>query len=398
MESSKRSLVVAICAAAVGAFGSILFLPACSLYWGTNEGAQSGVTAPNDGATAPSDGTTAPSDGAPACMPDLELIAGSILPTHGGYADGPAADALFNGPNDMELDPDGNIWVADTWNDVIRKISPAGVVSTVAGVAGEPGISDGTGAGARFYHPTGLTRTPDGNFYVVDSLNDTIRELTPSGVVTTIAGAPGVQGGEDGTDTQVRFYKPTSVTYWAPYYYLVDQFNNTIRSMDAGTVSTIAGVADVVGSTDGTGSAALFDAPIGIAIGGDDAIYVTDVVNDTIRRIVGDSVTTIAGAPGIGTDVDGVGTEARYDYPRGIAIDAHDNIYIAEQNGHLIRKIVDAQGWQVSTIGGGSSSDVGIRLGTDFALLNPLALRISGTSLLIADTNAILELKCAVSN
>jgi hypothetical protein len=388
MESSKRSLAVAICAVAFGACGQV---------------SRTGVTAPTDGAsdgvTARSDGLTAPSDGAPACTPDLELIAGSILPTNGSYADGPAADALFNGPNDMELDPDGNLWVADTWNDVIRKISPGGVVSTVAGVAGEPGTSDGTGAGARFNHPTGLTRTPDGNFYVVDSLNDTIRELTPSGVVTTIAGAPGVQGGEDGTDTQARFYQPASVVYAAPYYYLVDQFNNTIRSMDASTVSTIVGVADVAGSTDGTGSAALFDTPIGIVIGGDGAIYVTDVVNDTIRRIVGDSVTTIAGSPGIATDVDGVGAEARFDYPRGIAIDAHDNIYIAEQNGHLIRKVVrDAKGWLVTTIGGGSPNDVGIRLGTDFALLNPLALRISGTSLLIADTNAILELNCAVAN
>lgn len=387
MVSLTRSLVVTFC--------SILFVPACSLYWGTNDGTRQ--PPPNEGA--PSDGATVPGDGAPACMPGLELIAGSILPTSGSYADGPAADARFNGPNDMELDPDGNIWVADTWNDVIRKISPAGIVSTVAGVAGESGTVDGTGAGARFFHPTGLTRTPDGNFYVVDYLNNTIRELTPSGVVTTIAGAPGVQGGEDGTDAQARFYGPTSVVYRAPAFYVVEQFNSTVREIDAGTVSTIAGVPEVVGSTDGTGSAARFDLPIGLAIGGDGAIYVTDVVNDTIRRIVGESVTTIAGSPGIGTDVDGVGAAARFNYPRGIAIDARDNLYIAEQSGHLIRKVAStATGWQVTTLGGGSPSDMAIRLGTDFALLHPLALRISGTSLLIADTNAILKLTCAVSN
>jgi hypothetical protein len=129
-----------------------------------------------------------------------------------GFTDGPGRLACFQNPNGVAVDGEGNVYVADYGNDEIRKITPAGVVTTLAGVAGQAGSADGTGTAARFNGPWGLAVDSAGNIYVADSNNDDIRKITPAGVVTTLAGVAGASGSIDGVGTAARFYYPAGVT------------------------------------------------------------------------------------------------------------------------------------------------------------------------------------------
>src|SRR5205085_2340119 len=161
---------------------------------------------------------------------------------------------------------------------MIRKIAPAGVVTTLAGLAGNPGSDDGTGSAARFYDPSGVATDSSGNVYVADSGHQTVRKVNPAGVVTTLAGLAGNQGSDDGTGSAARFYDPFGVaTDSSGNVYVADTRNHTIRKITpAGVVTTLAGPAGSRGSADGTGSAARFYHPGGVATGSSGNIYVAD--------------------------------------------------------------------------------------------------------------------------
>src|SRR5207248_461195 len=126
-----------------------------------------------------------------------------------GSADGTGSAARFWGPGSLATDSSGNVYVADTGNDTIRKITPAGVVTTLAGLAGSYGSADGTGSAARFFFPAGLATDSSGNVYVADYSNYTIRKITPAGLVTTLAGLAGNQGSADATGSAARFNYPS---------------------------------------------------------------------------------------------------------------------------------------------------------------------------------------------
>jgi sugar lactone lactonase YvrE len=222
----------------------------------------------------------------------VTTIAGSLSP---GSADGANGAARFNSPQGIAVDATGKLYVADTLNNTIRKITPAGtnwVVSTLAGLAGTNGSADGTNANARFNAPTALVPDTNGNLYVADFLNDTIRKVAPAGtnwVVSTLAGLAGTNGAADGANTSARFYWPQGIAIdGAGNLYVSDNGNNTIRKVKpVGTnwmVSTLAGSAGLSGSADGTGAAALFNAPFGIAVDKGFNLYVTDSYNFTVRR------------------------------------------------------------------------------------------------------------------
>ena len=178
----------------------------------------------------------------------------------------------------MAVDGSGNVYVADSGNYTIRKITPAGVVSTLAGLAGSSGSADGTGSAARFYYPTGVAVDGSGNVYVADTGNYTIRKITPAGVVSTLAGLAGSTGSADGTGSAARFYYPYGVAVdGSGNVYVADTGNYTIRKITpAGVVSTLAGTAGSSGSADGTGSAARFNYPTGVAVDGSGNVYVAD--------------------------------------------------------------------------------------------------------------------------
>jgi sugar lactone lactonase YvrE len=198
-----------------------------------------------------------------------------------GFADGIGRDAKFERPSGIAIDAAGNLYVADGGNHRIRKITPAGKVSTLAG--GEEGFADGIGRDAKFREPSGITIDTVGNLYVADSVNNRIRKITPAGKVSTIAG--GERGFADGIGGDASFYSPTGIAIDAVgNLYVADAGNNRIRKVTpAGEVSTLAG--GKRGFTNGFGSYARFNGPVDIAIDAAGNLYVADTWNHRIRKI-----------------------------------------------------------------------------------------------------------------
>ncbi len=228
---------------------------------------------------------TASSAAVPVIGDVVSTLAGS--PGQIGSTSGTGGAARFDIPDGAAVDSAGNVYLADTFNDTIRKITPSGVVTTLAGAAGQTGSSDGTGTAARFFWPTGVAVDSAGDVYVADQGNDEIRKITPSGVVTTLAGTAGQQGSSNGTGTAARFYYPQGLAVDAAgNVYVSDQDNDEIRKITpSGVVTTLAGSAGQTGSSDGTGSAARFNNPKGVAVDGAGNVYVADLNNQDVRKI-----------------------------------------------------------------------------------------------------------------
>jgi sugar lactone lactonase YvrE len=267
-----------------------------------------------------------------------------------GSDDGIGTAATFNDPRGIATDAAGNVYVADTFvgqndatgNDTIRKITPAGVVTTLAGKAGMSGNADGIGAAARFDYPTGAATDAAGNVYVTDTYNYTIRKITPAGVVTTLAGMAGAGGNADGVGAAARFNGAQGIAADAAgNVYVADTFNDTIRKITpAGAVTTLAGQAGVAGSADGTGSSARFNQPSGIAVDTVGNLYVADTSNDTIRKITPTGmVTTLAGMAGAGGSTDGIGAAARFSLPQGVTVDPAGHVYVADTGNATVREV-----------------------------------------------------------
>ena len=255
---------------------------------------------------------------------------------------GPAPQPASPTRQGWTVDGDGNLYVADTYNNTIRKVTPAGVVTTVAG-SGSYGSDDGTGTAASFANPVGVAVDGDGNLYVADTNNNTIRKVTPAGVVTTFAGS-GSYGSDDGTGTAASFNKPQGVVFGGDgNLYVADTYNNTIRKVTpAGEVTTFAGSGSS-GSDDGTGTAASFNEPVGVAVDGDGNLYVADARNRTIRKVTpAGEVTTLAGSAGSQGSINGIGPAARFVYPTGVAFGGDGNLYVADSNDSKIRKVTPA--------------------------------------------------------
>jgi sugar lactone lactonase YvrE len=256
--------------------------------------------------------------------------------------DGLGTTAQFCCPFDVAVDSAGNLYVADNHSHTIRKVTPGGVVTTLAGLAGSWGSADGTGSAARFYYCCGVTVDSAGNVYVADSLNNTIRKVTPSGGVTTLAGRAGEDGNTDGTGSAARFSHPRGVAVDAAgNVYVADCGNCTIRKVTPnGTVTTIAGLASNRSSADGVGTTARFYNPQGVALDSAGNLYVADTGNSTIRRLTrSGAVTTLAGLAQNDGNADGVGSAARFCCPRGVATDTAGNLYVADTSNDLIRKV-----------------------------------------------------------
>src|SRR4051812_20684041 len=195
-----------------------------------------------------------------------------------GSSDGTGSAARFNNPFGVAIDSAGNSYVADTSNHTIRKITAAGVVTTLAGLAGTSGSADGTGSAARFFLPKGVAVDSTGNVYVADTNNHTIRKITPAGVVSTLAGFAHSPGSNDGTGSDAAFFNPSGVSVDSVgNVYVADTGANTIRKITpAGVVTTIAGQPGAFGSNDGTGPNAHFLFPTGVTVDSGGNLYVAD--------------------------------------------------------------------------------------------------------------------------
>lgn len=264
----------------------------------------------------------------------VSTLAGSENP---GLVDGIGSLARFNYPCGMVADAEGNLYVSDHSNHSIRKITPKGIVSTFAGT-GVAGFEDGHRAKATFNHPYGLAMDRKGNLYVGDVVNHAIRKITPGGMVTTLAG--GRKGFSDREGYLAMFNHPYGVAVDAQNnVYVADSYNNRIRKITpTGSVTTFAGNGND-GFVDGAGNDAEFYVPIGIVTDAHGNVYVGDEGNSSIRKITPDGqVTTLAGN-GKFSFADGVGKNATFNAPGGIAIDKNGNLYVADYLNNCIRKV-----------------------------------------------------------
>jgi len=295
---------------------------------------------------------------------DVSTFAGTH---HRGFADGPGNQAQFSAPAGIAVDTAGNLYVADTGNHRIRKISPSGEVSTLAGSGETAGFADGAGHQARFHGPVGIAVDAEGNLYVADAGNHRIRQVSPLGEVSTFAGSK--EGFVDCFKTLAQFNNPSAVALDAAgNLYVTDTWNSRIRKVSPkGDVSTVAGDS-YGGLRDGPKNRAQFGGLSGIALDAAGNLYVADTGNHRIRKVSpkGD-VSTLAGSGATGMDegggfADGPGNRAQFKRPAGMALDAAGNLYVADIDNHCIRK-VSPKG-DVSTFAGGIPPALG---GGDFA-------------------------------
>ena len=253
-----------------------------------------------------------------------------------GYVDGPAAAAQFYAPEGSAFDTQGNLYVADAGNNVIRKITPAGVVSTYSG-NGTPGFVDGsTAANIEFNNPTGVAFDASGNLYVSDRGNNLIRKITPAGVVSSLAGVPIFPnaGYVDATDQLAEFNQPNGLVLDASNnVYVADQANSAIRKVTTpgGVVTTVAG---------STTQKTLLNLPSAIAIDATGNLYLTDESGRVLEYTTGNIIYVLAGTANVSGYTDGTGANALFSNPQAIAVDASGNIYVADKNNNCIRKIV----------------------------------------------------------
>ena len=253
-----------------------------------------------------------------------------------GFLDGGPTMAKFASVTDIAIDASGNLYVADFGNNRIRKITTSGFVSTVAG-NGVYGFSDGNNLDAMFKNPAGLTIDVNGAIYVADQNNNRIRKIS-GGQTTTIAG-DGTDGYLDGNALASWFSFPTDLEFIGQDLYIIDNWNNKIRKLSSGQVSTLTGNGS--GFLDGTLSVAKFYNPLQIAVNSNGEIFVSDAVNNRIRKISSNQVTTYAGSGASGSN-DGNPSTATFTNPNGIAFDSSGNLYIADGPNHKIRKISTA--------------------------------------------------------
>lgn len=318
----------------------------------------------------------------------VSTLAGS--PGETGTADGVGAAARFGGENfGIAIDPSGVLYVADSGNHVIRRVTRDGAVTTFAGKPGAMGGVDGKGPAARFAKPAGIAIDAGGNLYVADNLGNTIRKITPDGTVTTLAGTYGAVGWADGRGPEARFYSPAGVAVDAAGNVYVGAFGErAIRKIAPdGTVTTLAG-STVTGTADGTGPDAQFTMPVTLAIDAQGVLWVVDEATDldssrlrtvtpdgtvttvevdwaaasvgwpgtpwvdpagnvflttgasTVLRLAPDgTVTRLAGKPGESGSADGTGGIARFSEPIGIVGDDAGVLYVVDTWNQTIRTI-----------------------------------------------------------
>ena len=316
--------------------------------------------------------------------PRLELLAGAI----GGIGsnDGEARFARAYRPQGVAVDPTGRIFIADTDNRTIRLLA-GGQVTTVAGIAGVPGFVDGPAASARFNNPEDLAVDPAGNVYVADTLNHSIRRITPDGVVSTFAGN-GTAGYTDGPGAAARFDRPRGIARDEQgTLFVADERNHVIRAISsAGVVSTVAGLAGTSGFADGAGGAARFTLPVDVAVDAQGRVWVADAGNQVLRRIAAGVVTTVAGSPGSGGTADGAAGLARFYALGGVTVDGAGNAFVTD--AHRVRR-VDSAGTVTTLAGRLDSTGISGRrdgAGSEAEFNSPRGLAMAAEGVIVADT------------
>jgi sugar lactone lactonase YvrE len=305
-------------------------------------------------------------------------------------ADGTGTRASFGAPTGVAVDASGNVFVADIGSDSIRKVAPGGIVSTLAGRAGA--LANGVGTSATFREPRGVAVDANGNIIVADKSNDLIRKVTPAGVVSTLAGS--IYGLADGSGAGARFRSPAGVAVDASgNVFVADSENYRVRKVTpGGAVSTLAGSGDATTFDatgyfrDGPGVTAKFHFPLSVAIDASGDVIVADTWNGRIRKVTpAGVVSTLAGNDG-GNYWEGTGTNAAFHHPSGVAIDASGNVIVADSANNVIRKVTPAG--VVSTLAGNKLARYADGVALDASFSNPLGVAVDvNGNVTVADTN-----------
>ncbi|MFZ6009911.1 MAG: IPT/TIG domain-containing protein, partial [Bacteroidota bacterium] len=264
--------------------------------------------------------------------------------------------AQFNAPIYTASDANGNIYISDYNGNVIRRLTPAGALTIIAG-SGQPGyFDDKNPLLAQFDHPAGIAVDANGNIYVADNGNNCIRRISSTNV-STIAGST-VPGYVDAQGGQAQFNTPIGLGIdGSGNLYVGDTGNHRIRRVTSvGVVTTVAGNGQA-GFADGNGPLAQFNGIAGVAVDGNNNIYVADGFNHRIRKINGQGVVSTLAGNGTAAFANGTGTAARFNVPYGVACDASGNVYVADFSNHSIRKVTSA-GVTTTTAGNGTSGFV----------------------------------------
>ncbi len=291
----------------------------------------------------------------------------------------------FNNPSGVALDAAGNIYVADFGNNLIREITPAGQVSTFAG-NGSQGRIDGTGNLAAFDEPAGIAADASGNLFVADAGSDIIRKITSGAAVTTIAGVDSASFA-NGPALSSAFFHPVGVAVdAADNVYIADAGNDLVRVLTAGgTVSTLAGIINTGAST----TISPFNNPTGLAVDGSGNVYVADYLNNNILLVnKAGTVSTYAGPDSIYMPgaANGPVASATFYYPNSVALDAANNLYVADGVNNLIRKITPAG--VVSTLAGSGAAGAVDSTGVNASFNGPAGLAVDPAgNVYVADSN-----------
>jgi IPT/TIG domain/NHL repeat len=316
------------------------------------------------------------------------LVTGSTTTFAGsntGYADGSGASALFSSPTGITKDAAGNFYVADRNNNRIRKITPDGAVNTFAGSGSGGAIVNGTGIAAGFYSPYGITADASGNLYVGEYSNQAVRKVTSAAVVTTLAGN-GTAGNQNGTGTAATFNQPVGLAVDASgNVFIADYINHLIRKITpAGVVTTFAGNGSPA-LTDGTGTSASFNGPFALVFDAAGNLIVADYLNHAVRKITPAGVVTTIAGNGTAGYVDATGSAARFNRPAGLAVDVSGNIFICDAQNNRIRKITSTGA--VTTLAGNNTAGATDGIGAAAEFNYPLGLcgDFANSTLYIAD-------------
>jgi serine/threonine protein kinase, bacterial len=312
-------------------------------------------------------------------LPTVTTLAGS---TTAGDVDGAASSARFNSPSGVAVDANGNVYVADKLNSVIRKVTPAGMVSTVVNDSNTESINSQM---PNLAYPESIALDGSGTLYIADTAHDMIRKVNANGVAVMFAGN-GTRGNNNGVGAQATFNTPDAIAIdKSGNIFVADTGNQLIRKITpAGVVSTYAG-SGMRGSANGPALEASFADPVGVTVDGDGNVYVADSANNLIRKITPDRIVSTFAGSGSKGRTNGVGTTASFFFPTGLAVDSANNVYVADHLNSLIRKITPPG--VVTTIAGGFIGNYADGVGANASFQVPYGVAVDATgNVYVGDT------------
>ena len=324
------------------------------------------------------------------CHGAINTIAGSGTSGYSGDG-GPATSAALNQPNGVAVDASGNVYIADTTNAVIRKINQSGTITTFAGGGASSACSfSGAATSVQLNHPKGVAVDTSGNVYIADTTNNCVRKVSGGNISQVAGGGASSACSFAGAATSVLFNQPLGLAIdGSGNLYVSEQNGNCVRKVSGGNISQVAGGgASSACSFAGAATSVLLNKPAGLAIDSSGNLYIADMTNNCVRKVSGGNVSQVAGGGASSAcSFSGAATSVLLNQPFGLAIDGSGNLYVSEQNGNCVRKV---SGGNISQIGGsgsgGYSGDGGAAIAA--ALNKPTGLAVTSAGLLdIADMN-----------